>query len=69
MTQQTYEEEKQCILDTIKEYIPAWSTITTSDIDLKRLSGLSNACYMVFVKEGILPNLTEPRKLLFRYFE
>jgi hypothetical protein len=57
-------ERPQVIFDRIKEHIPEWGRLLTEldQLDIKRLSGLSNACYKVALKESVaLPDPEMPR--------
>ena len=38
-------------------------------MEIKRLSGLSNACFRVKIKDQVATNVKEPRTLLYRRFE
>ena len=59
-------EKPDVILAHIKEHLPSWATITSVDrLEIKKMSGLSNACYRVHVKDGGI----EPTTLLYRKFE
>lgn len=63
-------EQPEVVLDRIKEHMPAWRSVSLSDVTIKRLSGLSNACYKVQLLDTIKIDDTEvPRKLLYRKFE
>ena len=65
-------EKWEVILARIQERVPAWATAVTSleQTDIRKLSGLSNACYKVAVKEEVQLDDTEaPRVVLYRKFE
>lgn len=50
--------------------MPDWAHVTLDDISIKRLSGLSNACYKVTLNDNItIENPETPRKVLYRKFE
>jgi len=49
--------------------VPAWQHISTNDIILKKMGGLSNAVYKVTLKQHLKLEDDAPRTLLFRYFE
>ena len=63
-------DTREIILKRIQEQFVAWREAVTIDmVDIKRLSGLSNACYRVSAKDSVrLPDET-PRVLLYRKFE
>ena len=59
-------EKPDVILAHIKEHLPSWAPISSVDqLEIKKMSGLSNACYRVHVKDGGI----EPTTLLYRKFE
>ena len=59
-------EKPEVILAHIKEHVPSWAPIESIDqLDIKKMSGLSNACYRVHIKDGGI----EPATLLYRKFE
>ena len=59
-------EKPDVILAHIKEQVPSWAPITSVDqLEIKKMSGLSNACYRVHIKDGGI----EPTTLLYRKFE
>lgn len=59
------------IFNRICSHIPDWSSAlkTSEDLNIKRLNGLSNACYRVSIKDEVAPHLTDNRTLLYRKFE
>ena len=63
-------EDYQLIFDRITQHIPQWkeTLVSVDELTIRRLSGLSNACFRVQIKEGIKKTL-EPKTLLYRRFE
>ena len=62
--------ENTVILSRIHEHVPSWKAIQSpSDLEIKRLSGLSNACFRVHIPAGKFEDIKEPRTLLYRRFE
>ena len=56
----------------MKEHIPEWGRVLTSldQLEIRRLSGLSNACYKVALKSDVhLVDSEMPRIILYRKFE
>jgi hypothetical protein len=53
------------------EHISSWKTHLNDqeDLEIKRLSGLSNACFRVQIKDTVAEEIKEPRTLLYRRFE
>jgi len=46
------------IYTNMKEHVPEWSSLTSVDqLEIRRLSGLSNACYKVTYKDSDDKNL------------
>ena len=65
-------ETPQVIFERIKEHIPEWGRVLTEldQLEIRRLSGLSNACYKVTLKDSVaLPDPQMPRQFLYRKFE
>ena len=62
-------EKDDLILQRICDAIPSWSqkNLTLNQVDIKRLSGLSNACYRVSIKKEL--TFCEPKVVLYRKFE
>ena len=64
------QDENTVILSRIHEHVPSWNAIQSpSDLEIKRLSGLSNACFRVHIPAGKFEDIKEPRTLLYRRFE
>ena len=64
-------ESNEVIYQRVLEHIPEWARAVTSmdQIVIRRLSGLSNACYRVALRHGIvLEDRDVPRDLLYRKF-
>ena len=40
-------QRPETILAHVKEHIPDWAPATLDQVEIRRLSGLSNACYKV----------------------
>ena len=60
-------DSEEAMLAHIHEHVPGWAHVTSADqLEFKRLSGLSNACFRVQAKDASL-ELT-PNALLFRKF-
>ena len=57
--------------DNIMEHVPQWRAILQSvdDIKFKRLNGNSNACFKVSIREGLYPEESKTRALLYRKYE
>ena len=63
------QQELNTILERIKEHIEPWKSLLSTDyLEVQRMSGLSNACFRVHLKDGVFPDLKEPRTLLYRRF-
>ena len=66
-------EDFKLIFERIVNHIPSWkqSLRSVEDLYIKRLSGLSNACFRVTIKDEIIKNTisVEPKTLLYRWFE
>lgn len=61
------EEPETDMFARIKAHVKGWAVISSADqLDFKRLSGLSNACYKVVPKDAELAALVEPSALLYR---
>ena len=41
-------------LKRVQEVIPAWKSVELDNLDIKRLSGLSNACYRMMISSDAL---------------
>ena len=54
------------ILKHIKEHIESWKGVTSEQISITKLSGLSNSCYRVHVESD---SAVQPMTLLYRKFE
>lgn len=65
-------EKDDLILKRICEHVPSWASLNPSldQVEIKRLSGLSNACYRVALKnEKETNHPCEPSVVLYRKFE
>ena len=64
-------QQNQIIFDRLTQHVPQWkqSLEDQDDLIIKRLSGLSNACFRVKIKDDVALNVSEPRTLLYRRFE
>ena len=63
-------ERSEIILERVKQHVPAWSEVDLSEVAIRRLSGLSNACYRVELKQGVHVDEKEcDRIYLYRKFE
>ena len=62
-------EQDDLILQRISDAIPSWSqeNLTLDQVEIKRLSGLSNACYRVSIKKEM--TFCDPKIVLYRKFE
>lgn len=62
---------KQEMFDNIMEHVPQWRAILQSvqDLKFKRLNGNSNACFKVSIREGLYPEESQTRALLYRKYE
>ena len=70
-SQLTMGEDVEVIYERIKKHVPEWSRVLTSidQVAIRRLSGLSNACYRVALRqEVILEDCNAPRDLCYRKF-
>ena len=64
-------ESNEVIYQRVLEHVPEWARAVTSidQIAIRRLSGLSNACYRVALRhEIVLDDRDVPRDLLYRKF-
>ena len=63
-------EDFQIIFERIITHIPEWkqSVRSAEELSIRRLSGLSNACFRVTFKDGVNKTV-EPKVLLYRRFE
>ena len=52
------------MIEAIKQHVDSWSDVTIAGVDISKLSGLSNHCYRVILKN----ELAEPNAVLFRIF-
>lgn len=65
-------EHPSIILQRVKENYPAWdqTMIGEHQVEIKRLNGLSNACYKVSLRDEVqLPDGSASRDILYRKFE
>lgn len=65
-------EKPEVVLANIKEHISAWAESIQSldQVDIKKMSGLSNACYKVALKADVqLSSPDAPKAVLYRKFE
>jgi len=64
-------QQNLVIFNRLTQHVPEWKQALKSQDDLviKRLSGLSNACFRVKIKDDVAKNINEPRTLLYRRFE
>jgi len=48
-------EKPEVVLARIKEHVPAWTQAVQSldQVEIKKMSGLSNACYRVGLKDEV----------------
>lgn len=54
----------------IQEHLPAWRPITLAQLQIRKMSGLSNACYRVAVDQPHeLADADTPKVVLYRKFE
>ena len=58
-------ESSDVILANIKKHVPSWLEATLAQLDIRRMNGLSNACYRVTFRDYA----GEDRVLLYRKFE
>ena len=64
--------EQELIILNIKQHFPAWAAAVQSaqQVQIRKLSGMSNACYKVELAKDIpLTDKAVPRTLLYRKFE
>lgn len=67
MAYNSTDETEADMFARIKAHVKGWSAISAADqLEFKRLSGLSNACYRVSPKDPELAVLVEPSALLYR---
>jgi len=61
-------EKDELILQRICEQVSTWQqlNLTLDQVEIKRLSGLSNACYRVALKNN---KICDPSVVLYRKFE
>lgn len=58
------------IFTNIIENVSEWQSLKCfDDIEVKRLNGNSNAVFRVKIKDGLHPQITENRLLLYRRYE
>jgi len=64
-------EEYLKIFSHLIEHIPAWKLLikTQDDLEIKRLTGNSNACFKVELKAHIISVGKTPRALLYRRYQ
>ena len=53
------------IFERIKAQLPSWSEVTFEQARIKRMDGLSNACYRVSVEKPVV----SPDAVLYKKFE
>lgn len=58
----------QYILPTIQKHIKEWEQLKAEHISIRRMSGMSNACFKVEVNDSNM-EVGETRSVLFRIFE
>ena len=57
------------IVARVREHVGAWAEVESAQVRIKRLSGLSNACYRVKLQDDVqLPDAETPRVFLYRKF-
>lgn len=61
-------EKYDVILSRIKEKVTSWAPVTLEQLNIKKMSGLSNACYRVHIEDEALKQIV-PTTLLYRKFE
>ena len=66
-------EKTEVIIARVCEHVEGWAEAVTApeQVEISKLSGLSNACYKVSLKSEVSlpPNCQTPRTLLYRKFE
>ena len=64
-------KEQNIMFNHIIQRVPSMAKILKSvdDLTFKRLNGNSNACFKVSIKDGLYPEETEVRSLLYRRYE
>jgi len=64
-------QKPETILAHIKDNIPDWHPVTLDQVEIRRLSGLSNACYKVSLKAEARfgDGSNAPREVMYRKFE
>ena len=62
------QDEQKTLLARIQEHVGTWQGLTSDNLTILRLSGLSNACYRVKIKDGCNNEVQEPKTLLYRRF-
>jgi hypothetical protein len=60
--------EFMTIMTHIKQHFDSWVDVDHDDVEILRLSGLSNACYRVRIKTKDLRAKVQPKDLLYREF-
>ena len=64
-------EQPELVLARIKEHVPQWASCVQGleQVEIKKMSGLSNACYRVALKDAVqLEDSLAARTYVYRKF-